>query len=427
MQKPGCYGARPVGGVAMDSDSQRALKDAEARRLTLAKLAEFLEGQRVAITDQWLMAVRRDPEIAAADKLTHQQLVDHLPEIFEECCTFLRTRDASVLVEDAKADAKLHGGIRWADGYKIDELIRELEVFRGLLGTVVARFSDIDPRFHGPLVAAATSLVQRFFGEVTVHSVARYAEEQQRVVQTYTSQLESVNLELARANTSLQQALSERQRLTAIIAHEVRNFLQGFKYVTRSPNEQLGEAALAHADAQLRDVEDLLGQLLDHTSLIANREPLSVAAFDPVKLHEELTATYRSLAQKQRLSFVTSCADMPKEIVSDRLKVKQIASNLLSNALKYTSEGTVSLTFALHDAKRWVVRVADTGPGLAPESAERLFGGFPGGGEIVPRRGIGLAITKDLVDLLGGSVQVVTKVGSGTVIEVVLPLDATAV
>jgi signal transduction histidine kinase len=87
----------------------------------------------------------------------------------------------------------------------------------------------------------------------------------------------------------------------------------------------------------------------------------------------------------------------------------------------------VSLAFALHDTKRWVVRVADTGPGLAPESAERLFGGFPGGGEIVPRRGIGLAITKDLVDLLGGSVQVVTKVGSGTVIEVVLPLDATAV
>lgn len=409
----------------MDSDSQRALNDAELRRLTLSKLAEFLDAQRTAITDQWLMAVRRDPEIAAADRLTHQQLVDHLPEIFDECCMFLRTRDAAVLVEDAKDDAKLHGGIRWADGYKIEELIRELEVFRALLATVVARFSDIDPRFHGPIVAAATSMVQQFFGEVTVHSVSQYAQEQQRVVETYTTQLESMNAELGRANASLEQALSERQRLTAVIAHEVRNFLQGFKFVTRASDEQINEQVLAHADSQLRDVEDLLSQLLDHTALIANREPLSAVPFDPAELHEELAATYGAIARERGLAFVASCSDLPARLIGDRLKVKQIASNLLSNALKYTAQGTVSLTFAPHDGKRWVLRVVDTGPGLAPSSAERLFGGFPASGEPVPRRGIGLAITKDLVDLLSGSIQVVTKAGAGTVIEVVLPLDAT--
>lgn len=406
----------------MDSDSQRALGDAETRRLTLAKLADFLESQRVAITDQWLMAVRRDPEIAAADRLTHQQLIDHLPQIYQECCAFLRTRDASVLVEGAKTDAKLHGEIRWADGYKIDELIRELEVFRGIIGAIVARFGDIDPRFHGPIVVSATSLVQQFFGEVTVHSVAQYADEQHRVVQTYTRQLESANLELGRANNSLQQALSERQRLTAIVAHEVRNFLQGLKYVARSSSEQVGERTMAYADAQLRDVEDLLNQLLDHTSLIANREPLAATEFDPAKLHDELAQAYRPLAQQKNLSFLGGCADAPPRVVGDRLKIKQVASNLLSNALKYTLEGHVSVTFAVQDAERWVVRVADTGPGLAPEAAQRLFGGFAGSGEVVPRRGIGLAITKDLVDLLGGSVQVVTKVGAGTVIEVVLPI-----
>jgi signal transduction histidine kinase len=407
----------------MDSDSQRALRDAETRRMTLSQLADYLQSQRVAITDQWLLAVRRDPEIAAADRLTHQQLVDHLPEIYEECCAFLRTRDASVLVEGAKSDAKLHGGIRWADGYKIEELIRELEVFRGILGLVVARFSDIEARFHGPIVAAAASLVQKFFGEVTVHSVAQYAEEQQRVVETYTRQIEESNLELSRANAALQQALSERHRLTAIVAHEVRNFLQGLKYVTLAPGGERGERTLAYADAQLRDVEDLLSQLLDHTALIANREPLCPTSFDPARLHEELMQAYRPLAQQKHLSFLGSCAEAPKQITGDRLKIKQIASNLLSNALKYTLEGHVALTFALQDAGRWVVRVADTGPGLAPEAAERLFGGFPGSSEVVPRRGIGLAITKDLVDLLGGSVQVVTKVGAGTVIEVVLPIE----
>jgi hypothetical protein len=247
----------------MDSDSQRALGDAEVRRATLANLADYLQLQRVAVTDQWLMAVRRDPEIAAADRLTHQQLVDHLPEIFEECCAFLRTRDASVLVEDAKSDAQTHGEIRWADGYKIDELIRELEVFRGILTSLVARYGEIDPRFHGAIMVSATSLLQQFFGEVTVHSVAQFAE-QAKVVQTYTQQLETANLELARANSGRQQALTERQRLTVIVAHEVRNFLQGLKFTSSRAAEQGSDRALAHAEAQLRDVEQLLNQLLDH-------------------------------------------------------------------------------------------------------------------------------------------------------------------
>ncbi len=406
----------------MDSDSQRALGDAEVRRLTLTKLADYLESQRAAITDQWLMAVRRDPEIAAADRLTHQQLVDHLPEIYEQCCRFLRTRDASLLVEDAKSDAKTHGEIRWADGYKIEELIRELEVFRGILGAVVGRFADIDPRFRGAIVAAAASLVQQFFGEVTVHSVAQYADEQQRVVQTYTQQLESANLDLGRANASLQQALSERQRLTAIIAHEIRNLLQGLRHAERLPPEQSGSVR-AYADAQLSDVESLLSQLLNHTSLIANREPLSAAGFDPAQLHAELMHFYLGIARQGGLALVGSCVGLPPQIVSDRLKVKQIASNLLSNALRHTTEGHVSLNFEMRDADRWVLRIGDTGPGLAHVDAERLFGGLSASTEMVPRRGIGLAITKDLVDLLGGSLQVVTKAGSGTVIEVVLPLD----
>lgn len=405
----------------MDSDSQRALGDAEVRRATLAKLADYLLSQRVAVTDQWLMAVRRDPEIAAADRLTHQQLVDHLPEIFEECCTFLRTRDASVLVEDAKSDAKTHGGIRWADGYRIDELIRELEVFRGILAALVARYGEIDPRFHGAILVSATSLLQQFFGEVTVHSVAQYAGEQEKVVQIYTRQLESANLELARANSGLQQAMAERQRLTAIVAHEVRNFLQGLKFATAQAAEQSGNRTMIHAEAQLRDVEQLLNQLLDHTTLIANREPLAATKFSLFELHEELIAAYRPLVEQKQLALLGSCKDAPQEITGDRLKIKQVAANLLSNALKYTQEGSVSLSFSIQDEKRWVLRVADTGPGLAPEAAERLFGGFAGSAEVVPRRGMGLAITKDLVDLLGGSVQVVTKAGAGTVIEVTLP------
>lgn len=403
----------------MDSDSQRAGADAEQRRLTLAKLADYLVSQRSAVTDQWLMAVRRDPEIAAADRLTHQQLIDHLPEIYEECCQFLRTRDAAVFIEDAKSDAKTHGEIRWADGYKIDELIRELEVFRGILYATVLRFGELDPRFRGPVAASASALLQQFFGEITVHSVAQFADEQQRVVQTYTQQLESSNLELSRANASLEQALSERHRLIGVVVHEVRGFLQGLKHNALSQ----GAASVEYAGNQLKDVEDLLAQLLDHTTLIASGEPLAPSCFDPAVLHEEVLQLYRANAYNKCLALIGTCADVPRQVTADRAKLKQVAANLLSNAIKYTHQGHVSLTFAARDQDRWVLQVADSGPGLDASAAKLLLGGGPANTE-VPPRGIGLAITKDLVGLLRGSIQVITKIGGGTVIEVVLPIDA---
>lgn len=406
----------------MDSETNRVQDDGDGRRNALAALADYLKQQKGALTDKWLLAVRRDPDIGAADRLTHQQLVDHLPEIYDECCDFLRTRNASALVDDARADAKIHGEIRWADGYRIDELIRELEVFRRILAVTVARYGEVDARFHGPLMANASSMMEQFFGEVTVHSVAQFASEQQRVVQTYTSQLEAANMELARTNASLQQALTERQRLTAIIAHEVRNFLQGLSPALAASRESANPLGPA-----LRDVEALLSQLLEHTSLIANREPLHRDEFDPVALHQELMRAYLPAAEQRGLALVGSCEQVPRRVVADRLKVRQIVSNLLANAIKYTDHGHVALVFAPHDGQRWSLKVSDTGPGLSAQAADRLFGGLVGAHDTVPQGGIGLSITKDLVDLLGGSMSVITKSGSGTVIEVLLPLSAVPV
>jgi signal transduction histidine kinase len=410
----------------VDCDTQRAHPDAEARRLALGRLATYLEAHETALTEQWLIAVRRDPDIAAADRLTHQQLVDHLPDIYRECCTFLRTRDAATLVEDARDDAQEHGVVRWQEGYKIDELIRELEVFRRILAAAFHRYAELDPQFRGSVEASANSLMQQFFGEVTVNSVSQYVQEQQAVVRSYTQQLEAVNLDLSRSNSSLQQALSERQRLTAVIAHEVRNFLQGLAYATRAWSQEPTEA-LIYAQAQLKDVEELLNQLLDHSILIANRIPPTLTQFELSPLHTELKRMYEPAAQQHGLSFVGDCSRAPARVHGDRLKVKQIVSNLLSNALKYTSEGNVSLVFsAAAEPGRWTISVADTGPGLTPEAAERLFGGIAGSDEAVPQRGIGLAITKDLVDLLGGSIQVTTKSGAGTVIAITLPTGGSA-
>lgn len=405
----------------MDSDSQRVAAEAELHRQTLTKLADYLLAQRQAVTDQWLMAVRRDPQIEAADRLTHQQLLDHLPEIYEECCQFLRTRNASVLVEEAKSDAQIHGEIRWADGYEIDELVRELEIFRGILSTVVLRFADADPRFRGPLAVAASGALQQFFGEIAVHSVAQYASEQQRVIKAYTDQIETSNLELSRANNRLEQALAERQRLIAVVVQEVRTFLLALKY-SDAPQMLSGAQPSVTTTSPVTESQDLLAQVLDHATLMATREPLTAASVDLAALHDELLQTHRPIAYRKGLALVGTCAPSCPAVRADVRRLKQVANYLLANAITSTVHGHVSLSFSLRDQSRWLMQVADSGPGL-DEHVAGLLTDMAAHLDTIPHGAVRLAMTKDLVNLLGGSLQVITKTGSGTVVEVVLPID----
>lgn len=402
----------------MESDS-RALVDVESRRATLAKLADFLHSERTAALDQWLLAVRRDPTIPIADRLTHQQLIDHLPEIYLACCEFLRSREAALLVGDAETDAATHGELRWSDGYQIGELIRELEIFRGIAGAVVMRFAEIEPKFRGPIVAAAVALVQRYFGEITTHSVTQYSHEQQRVVRTYTDQLESANRELSRANVRLEQAVSDRQRLIAIVAQEVRAIL-----VNMEAGRGTDAPEPPPAQSRLKDVEHLLGRLLDHTALIADRKALTPVDFSPADLHDELMQIFRPAVLARRLALIGDASHAPRRVRADRAHVKEVVENLLSNAIKFTAEGHVGLTFAAGSGEHWMIQVTDTGPGLTDAATGALMAGTAMGAGDVGGRTMGLAITKDLIDLLNGSVRVVSKMNAGTIFEVTLPVDA---
>jgi len=404
----------------MDSEAQRS-SDAESRRITLSKLADYLESQQDVLTEQWLLAVRRDPNIATADRLTHQQLVDHLPAIYHECCQFLRRRDSTVLVDDARADAQEHGGFRWQNGYRIDELIRELEAFRRILATAVLRFADSDARFGSAIERQASALVHQFFGEVTVNSVKQFVIEQQAVVGSYTGKMQSANLGLAQMNSTLQQALADRQQLTAVVAHELRNLLQGLSMAALVWDERPpAEPTRGFVQDQIHELERVLLQLLHHSSLVENN-PKPVGQIELATVHAEILRQYAPVAEKKGLSLRGDVSTAPSQVVGNGHKFRMLVENLLSNAIKYTTSGEVALSFAAYDAGRWVTCISDTGAGLNVAATEQLFGAVGAPPEQLPRPGIGLAMTRDLITSLGGSVQVTTQAGAGTRIEVILP------
>jgi hypothetical protein len=145
-------------------------------RSALARLAAFIEAEHQAVTDQWVTSVRRDAEIPASDRMTHKQLIDHLPQLYQDLCDFLRQRDTVALAE-VKQDARLHGDHRWRQGYELGELLRELETLRRILSAVyVTRFVHSQPDLSETEEITARSLVNDFFSAVTTTSVTQFME-----------------------------------------------------------------------------------------------------------------------------------------------------------------------------------------------------------------------------------------------------------
>ena len=127
------------------------------------------------------------------------------------------------------------------------------------------------------------------------------------------------------------------------------------------------------------------------------------------------------------MTFTSQCDPRLGEIVSDQLKLRQIAGNLLSNAIKYRKPaqgGNVGISFAADGATEWKLVVEDTGIGIAREDMQALFGEF---NRIRPTSavtgtGLGLAICKEFAELLGGQIEVHSEARQGTRFEVRLPM-----
>ncbi|NPT46299.1 histidine kinase [Paraburkholderia sp. 1N] len=397
----------------------------ETRLSPLRKFADFIREQRPRLTEQWMKAVFGDTDVVEADKLTHQQLADHLPEILEGLCRALDVEDLERVETAIERDARKHGMVRWRQGYRIEELVRELDLFHQVLADALEEFADQDSTFTRRHEGRARRLVAETLSMVTLTSIKEVVNERDRKIDEYTGRLERANHELTLKQRLVGDLYDSRMQITRSVVHDLRNFLNAFsialQLIERAPSK--ADMALTLANRQASDMKQLVDQMVEYSVVLGDGTQLTR---EPVELHElydELVTASRPAIEAKGLKLRAAFDPALSTATSNRLKLKQIAVNLLSNATKYTKSGEIELTFATAGTEHWSIRVSDTGVGIAPSDADRVFDEFErAAGEDIPGTGLGLAIVKELCRVLNGQIDFASREGVGTTFEIRFPL-----
>jgi signal transduction histidine kinase len=234
---------------------------------------------------------------------------------------------------------------------------------------------------------------------------------------------------LLAARLEAEAASQAKSNFLAVVSHEVRPPLNGILGMAQI----MSAGPLAPAQAQRLDVVQrsgemllsILNDVLDLAKIEAGRIELESIPFELHQVLEATVACFAPLAQVKGLKFEIDSAAAQGLYRGDPTRVRQIVSNLISNALKFTEAGSVSLSGAYDDG---VLRlsVADTGIGIPADKLSQLFSRFFQADQSTTRRfggtGLGLAICRDLASLMGGDIQVRSEFGVGSTFTVSLPL-----
>lgn len=263
-------------------------------------------------------------------------------------------------------------------------------------------------------------------------SLERMVDERTEELRTINEQLEQTNQELTRALAEIEAANHSKSAFVRAMSHELRtplNSVIGFADLLASGlagplnAEQLKQVRMIGEAG--RHLLALVNQVLDLARIEAGHLDLSFDDLDARELADQALETLRPQAEAKGLALERELPARPVPLRSDRTRVLEILINLIGNAVKFTDAGSVRVSVEARDG---IVSfaVSDTGPGIDPDDAEHVFrefaqGSRSGGRQAIPGAGLGLTISKQLAEALGGTIELDSEPGRGSTFTLRLP------
>jgi signal transduction histidine kinase len=379
------------------------------------------------ITKNWVEAVRVDRQISSADNLPHLAIQNHLPDVLMATATVLsqyQDSDVQTIVQSSLE----HGVLRATQGFTPTEIAREYRVLRRVI------FSSLEADLLKSTVREVIrvySVIDAMIDEAIAQCFRSYVEERLQELHQLRSSAELTNQELTRLVKANQDNLSH-------LAHELKNPLNsiiGYSELFLRSARKNGEVreslpTLEHIERVVRNGRQLLRLINDSLEISrysAGKMKLQLVPTDVQSLIKDVVEMLEPSASAKGLHMIIDCQHVPEKVLTDSLRLQQIVTNLLSNAIRYTESGTVQLTCQILSDNQWSIAVTDTGIGIAPEDQSRVFDPFFQAGTnespLPDSTGLGLAIVWQLVKLMQGEIELVSEVGFGSTFTVILPLQ----
>lgn len=390
--------------------------------------SQLLTDNKERIIEKWLKKVCEDDRIESTYGLSRPAIVDHLEHVLIALATVL-SQDKEDNFQTIVEASLNHGLLRAEQGYDASEIAREYHVFRQVI------FSSLE-KYLIEATAAEVIRAMRSIDTVVDEAIARcfksYTQQRIEELEHLQDQLTLHNQELTRFVRTSQDNLSH-------LAHELKSPLTsiiGYSDLFLRIQKQEAEVRntygnLEHIERVLtsgRQLLRLINNALEISRLEAGETKLNLKAINPYRLIKEVHEMLQPSVENKDLEIKIDCQNAPDKVVTDTLKLQQIVTNLVSNAIRYTESGTIVIICKTLDDSKWKIIVSDTGIGISEEDLLNIFNpyyraGSKGESCFIDGTGLGLAIVSQMIELIQGEIEVESVLGDGSTFTVTFPLE----
>ncbi|MCF2502040.1 HAMP domain-containing histidine kinase [Dyadobacter sp. CY107] len=408
----------------------------------MSDILRHLHMQRESILNKWRSTCAEELIMLSKTSFSREEFNDQVPAILN----ILDQRLAKLPQEsEVVIVAQEHGLHRWQRGYSLPELLVELEMLFNILMETINQFHK-EQDISADVLLEVYEHVLCVSQEASRGSVLYYDELRQ------TNAAEQVNA-TRKALHQLEELGEKRNKHLRETTHDLRtgfSTLFGVSHLLELPGTEKERTELfAMLNRNLGSIRDMLLQLSDFSRIEAGQETLDIKEFDVADLLRKCVAAAHPFADYHNLDLRGEGPEKLK-VKSDPVKIQRILQNLLMNALKYTTEGGIYISWAQENDTRWILSIQDTGPGFPASSPSGLLaeqlkplsqqgsshrqGGkseYPMdqppstesiknelSSQMKESEGLGLFIVKKLCELLRASMDIESSQGQGTLVRI---------